>query len=256
MLSRNATQKESVVLSYFSQRRYLPNVSWASGANVAKYSVILPFDFDFCVNSMISTHALVAMDANVASFFDDAYFHNGHLKNIKATNSSYRSYCHQRMEIRFPFPITQVRRFSCAISVEYIPQLEQVLVVYKPRVSKQALPKKWIDMHDFSAWMFKRISNDRTLVSQVHLYNGYGWVANQKVNMMIVPKRGNDIQASMLSYLNLVKQGKFVVKAPGRFCRKMLCRLQVIGTTSSIHKGQGIVINTQVFQVTNFSKKG
>lgn len=78
-------------------------MTWASNANIAKYSVVLPFDFDFCVQNMISANAKVALDANVAAYNDDEYFDNNHMKQIKATTSNYRAACFERFEVTYRF---------------------------------------------------------------------------------------------------------------------------------------------------------
>lgn len=193
-------------MSYYSNKHYLPNVSWAKGFNIAKYTVILPFHFDHCVSSLVSGKARQVSDANIASFIDDSYMNNQELIARGGTISNYRSCCYHRYQIAFPFPITQQRRLCQCISVEYKPELEQVIYICKPFVTKHALPAQWYQMKNFAAWIFCKLDEERTLHVQVHMYNAYGWAQSQSMNKIIVPKRGKDIQKSMLDYLQREKR--------------------------------------------------
>lgn len=54
--------------------------------------------------------------------------------------------------------------------------------------------------------MFRKLDDDRTLHSQIHLYNCGAWSKSSTISKLVIPARGADIQKSMLNYLKKQKQ--------------------------------------------------
>lgn len=149
-------------------------------------------------------------DANAKKYTDHEYLDNATLraKYPNHVSSSHRAMCRASYDCYFPFPLTTPRRLPVAISLEYKPDEEQLLMVAKPTDLAAPLPKKWFDLRDFHLWMFKRIDKDRTFYCQVHIFNIFGYGTSQKLQKWMIASRGKDMQNVLLTFLKNERDGK------------------------------------------------
>lgn len=235
LLSR-PSKKKHTVMSYYTSKNYLPNVKWAQDCNVAKYTIILPFGLDYCVTNMISSKSFLAAFPHLTDATEDEFISPNDMHS-KHGASKFRGCAKVRYTVSMPFPITQTRRMCSVCSVEYKPDMEQVLYISKPYATlKHALPSKWIDMQCFYAWMFRKIDQNRTLLCQVQLYNAGGWtIASKSMSKMIVPAQGADMQKNLVNFLQ--KQEKQTNTVRSDMIAKCLTSCQM-ETQRQAHKMQ------------------
>lgn len=200
------------MLAYFSHRMYLPNVTWAKEGSVAKFCWIFPYDFDFCVNTLCSFNSVLTFDANAKAVKVYEYLDNDQLraKYPNQVTSAHRSCCRVSYDCFFPFPLTTPRRLPGILSLEYKPESEQLLMISKPTELPAPLPKKWLPLHDFHCWLFKKIDKDRTFYCQVHIYNIYGYGTSRELQKFMIASRGREMQRVLLTFFKNEKEGKHI----------------------------------------------
>lgn len=202
---------------YWHAKNFLKDVEpWGKHISCAKFEAVLPYNIDLVAETYIPACNMIKFDpsfttAKVIASYSPQKTQELFSQDVACKKRSNHSIS---FDCLFPFPINQKRRFISVNSVRYHPQKDEIALIYKPLIDKtMPLPKNWVEMYTFSINFFKRLDDERTLFTEVHLFNLGGWATSRTMQKFIVMDRAKELLHRSIEVMKLSKQGKMVPKA-------------------------------------------
>lgn len=199
------------ISAYYSDKVYMPNVSWAQAGSCMKFVGMLPYPMEMVATALNSQEALFCIEKYTEKATTLQYLNNQELqaKFPDRVKHKYRGMGICENIIQCPFPINQKRRFiNCASSL-YEEQFDRVTMIQKCcTIKDRPLPnKKWIDAKTFSMFQFTSLAGNRTLFTQAVMFNVLGW-STKTLNKLSVAIRAKDQFKQLSHFLKEEQEGK------------------------------------------------
>lgn len=233
MISTSKSEHGSV-FSYFGNSNLLPNVSWYSkqkGGTALKIQCVLPFELEFCASTLLPIETLKEYDTMLKKIDTSTYYTNQDLHTQfpnTILSKSKREMASVHTCIQLPFPIHTKRWQFARASIDYFPEKQQYMLVYKsyqPDANKYPLPANDIEVHSFSFILFTRIDETKTLMQQIALINLHGWATSSSLTKWGLKGRGKAFQSIMTTVLKK-KQQSGQTKPYTCFTAQLLSKVQ------------------------------
>lgn len=127
------------------------------------------------------------------------------------------------LDIKLAFPVTTLRKYPFVIGMDLNEKKGELSMIWKPCVHKSFASDKfaWAEktdfindnnkketvyfMFDFQSWMIKKIDENKTQLTQIHLGDLGGWAQNATLMRMVVKKRGAGLRESIMKHLDKFK---------------------------------------------------
>jgi len=124
--------------SFFSDKNYLPNVSFYQNASLAKFECIFPFPFEHVLCCCLPCSEVDIFDVNVNRSIDCGSVSHEDLKNKITDFENFTTKYGKRscsiitFDCRLPWPCTTPRKYPVVTSMDYDPSTQTFTMVHKP----------------------------------------------------------------------------------------------------------------------------
>lgn len=208
----NLSKQKPIVNSFYSNENFFPGLGFFkdSGLLSVKYQMKVPFSLERVVTTM-SMSNLVELDPTII--------------DIKVLDKSVKNDRHQLVikEV-WSFPLLDLRTYECAMSANY--EKDTFMACHKPfkgnhpwmTCVKDIVPSKkggkpseksvYI-VFDYFSLNAKKIDDDTTLITHVHMISLGGWGQNQFLFKFLAQERIPKWREGLLEKLNSCKDFDF-----------------------------------------------
>lgn len=201
---------------YWHAKNFFKDVQpWGKHISCAKFEAVLPYNIDLLAETYIPMCNLIKFDPSMIDGQVIASYSPQKTQELFAQDVACKQRSNHAINFSciFPFPINQKRRFLSVNSVRYHPQEDEIVLIYKPLMVKDMpLPKNWVEMYTFSVNYFKRLDDERTLFTEVHLFMLGGWATSRTMQKFIVMERAKELLYRSIDVMKKAAQGKMVPK--------------------------------------------
>eukprot|EP01080_Neovahlkampfia_damariscottae_P007458 gene7458-11783_t len=200
---------------FYTENSTLRNVE-VENLQYFKYEILLPYSIEQSICALSSVKQQVKFNPSLSGYDKTKEMNYEEIIKIKKKNEdvpNYKSNIVGIFDVKFQFPLNTLRKHPMTIGIDYKKTLRnnELLIVMKPTFNQSYKwgkkyhlntfnlqnkngEKEFYLMFEFVGIQFKKIDENTTLYSEIHIGEYGGWSQNEKVKKKNIIERGKEMK--------------------------------------------------------------